>query len=226
MTDLDLSVLKGIVKSLTAALSTPAAAAPGGSTPADGSADTSGAANAAGGPVTYALNQAQRRTVAGLRGAFRRADVNGDGSLDRREVESLLRNHLKGQNLDVAQREAEVAQFIGSVETIIYGDFFLLCLLLHLLLLLLLFPSSRSRMLVMCLLSFECEVKMALDGSTCMMPAAPCRVRGWHRGFIYLFVPIVACAKCVTFDFVYNLKRDFRQTRLDTAGIRRVYVHL
>lgn len=67
----------------------------------------------AGGSLTYALDKAQRRMVASLRQAFRRADVNGDGTLDRAEVEALLRHHLEGQNLDPAQRDAEVVQFIS-----------------------------------------------------------------------------------------------------------------
>lgn len=51
--------------------------------------------------------------VASLRQAFRLADINRDGELDRGEVEELLRHQLERQNLAPAQREAEISQFIS-----------------------------------------------------------------------------------------------------------------
>lgn len=101
VTDLDLAVLQGIATSLLASFA---------STDAN---PTPSAGKVAGKSLTYALDKAQRRTFASLRQAFRWADVNGDGVLDRDEVEALLRHHLEGQNLGPAQREAEVMQFIS-----------------------------------------------------------------------------------------------------------------
>lgn len=123
VTDLDLSVLKGIATSLMAAF---------GGVSADGEAGTgvgaaattktpgpatavAGVGGMAGGSITYALDKTQRRTVASLRQAFRRADANGDGVLDRDEVETLLRHYLEGQRLDAVEKEAEIEQFIGWV---------------------------------------------------------------------------------------------------------------
>lgn len=112
-----MSVIKGTVTSFISSLSaTPpadAAATPAGPPVSGAIADAAAVGGAAGGSITFALDRTQRRMVAGLRQAFRRADANGDGILDRQEVESLLRNHLEGQNLNAAEREAEVAQFIG-----------------------------------------------------------------------------------------------------------------
>lgn len=96
VTDLDIAVLQGIATSLIASLGTASQAADGG-----GGGGAAGAAGAAGGAragqqssagksLTYALDKAQRRMVASLRQAFRLADVNGDGTLDREEVEGTL----------------------------------------------------------------------------------------------------------------------------------------
>lgn len=101
VTDLDLTVLKGIATSLMSSLnSSDAATAPT-------------RAGATSGSLHYALDKTQRRMIASLRQAFRRADINGDGTLDREEVEGLLRDHLEGNNLDVTQKEAEIVQFIS-----------------------------------------------------------------------------------------------------------------
>lgn len=97
-------MLQGIATSLLASFA---------GTGAEAANPTPSAGKAAGKSLTYALDRAQRRTFASLRQAFRRADVNGDGVLDRDEVEALLRHHLEGQNFDPAQREAEVMQFIS-----------------------------------------------------------------------------------------------------------------
>ncbi|CAB1109754.1 unnamed protein product [Ectocarpus sp. CCAP 1310/34] len=84
VTDLDIAVLQGIATSLMASLSVGEAAPPaaGGAPPAAASGQS-----AAGKSLTFALDKAQRRMVASLRQAFRLADVNGDGNLDRAEVE-------------------------------------------------------------------------------------------------------------------------------------------
>lgn len=119
VTDLDLSVLKRIAASLTASLSGSAASAD--SSSSAGPQKTSQAAatsktaarGMASGSVAFALDKTQRRTVAALRQAFRRADINGDGFLDRDEVEALLRHHLEVQGLSAGEMEAEVAQFIA-----------------------------------------------------------------------------------------------------------------
>ena len=103
MTDLDLAVLTGITTSLLAAFS-PA-------TTADSTATSAGSKGGA--SLTFALDKAQRRMVASLRQAFRLADINRDGELDRGEVEELLRHQLERQNLAPAQREAEISQFIS-----------------------------------------------------------------------------------------------------------------
>lgn len=104
VTDLDLWVLRGIAVSLLSSLKGGRQAAEGGSNGDD-----------PGNSVKRAglLDGAQKRLVTSLRQAFRRADVNGDGTLDRDEVEALLRQHLEGHQVDPAQREAEVAQFIS-----------------------------------------------------------------------------------------------------------------
>lgn len=109
MTDLDLAVLQAIATSLLASFGggAPAAADANAAVPTGKSGGTAGKS------LTFALDKAQRRMVASLRQAFRRADVNGDGTLDRAEVENLLRHHLEAQNLDPAQKEAEVEQFIS-----------------------------------------------------------------------------------------------------------------
>lgn len=114
--------MTSIISSMSAA-PTPAATAPVGVGGAGGDAgapppisplsDAAAVGGAAGGSITFALDKTQRRMVAGLRQAFRRADANGDGELDRQEVEDLLRNHLEGQHLDATEKEAEIAQFIG-----------------------------------------------------------------------------------------------------------------
>lgn len=80
MTDLDVAVLQGIATSLIDSLGVGTAGAA--SSPAK-----AGNESAAGKSLTYALDKAQRRMVASLRQAFRLADVNGDGTLDRAEVE-------------------------------------------------------------------------------------------------------------------------------------------
>ncbi|CAM9823299.1 unnamed protein product, partial [Ectocarpus fasciculatus] len=85
VTDLDIAVLQGIATSLIASLGVGEAATP----PAAGGAPATAASgqSAAGKSLTFALDKAQRRMVASLRQAFRLADVNGDGNLDRAEVE-------------------------------------------------------------------------------------------------------------------------------------------
>ncbi|CAM9494605.1 unnamed protein product, partial [Hapterophycus canaliculatus] len=85
VTDLDIAVLQGIATSLIASLGVGAAAGSGGG---GGDAAPAKARNTSTtGKLTYALDKAQRRMVASLRQAFRLADVNGDGTLDRAEVE-------------------------------------------------------------------------------------------------------------------------------------------
>lgn len=91
VTDLDLAVLQGIATSLVASLGTGGQAAGGGGGQAAGGAKAAGQqSSTAGKSLTYALDKAQRRMVASLRQAFRLADVNGDGTLDRAEVEGTL----------------------------------------------------------------------------------------------------------------------------------------
>lgn len=91
VTDLDIAVLQGIATSLIASLGSTGgqAAGAGGAGGAAGGAKT-GQQSSAGKSLTYALDKAQRRMVASLRQAFRLADVNGDGTLDRAEVEGML----------------------------------------------------------------------------------------------------------------------------------------
>lgn len=95
VTDLDIAVLQGIATSLIASLGGgQPAAAPGGPAAGAGGAAAgpgggakAGQQGTAGKSLTYALDKAQRRMVASLRQAFRLADVNKDGTLDRAEVE-------------------------------------------------------------------------------------------------------------------------------------------
>ena len=100
VTDLDVAVLLGIATSLLASLEV----GPAGDSTSPSRGNRTGAS---------LLDRAQKRMVTSLRQAFRRADVNGDGILDRDEVENLLRHHLEGHQVDPAQREAEVVQFIS-----------------------------------------------------------------------------------------------------------------
>ena len=90
VTDLDIAVLQGIANSLIASLgSTGAQAAGGGGAGGTAGGAKTGQQSSAGKSLTYALDKAQRRMVASLRQAFRLADVNGDGTLDRGEVEGM-----------------------------------------------------------------------------------------------------------------------------------------
>lgn len=94
VTDLDIAVLQGIATSLIASLGAGGQAAGA----AGGAAKAGQQQSSAGKSLTYALDKAQRRMVASLRQAFRLADVNGDGTLDRAEVEGMLGREGNGNN--------------------------------------------------------------------------------------------------------------------------------
>lgn len=101
VTDLDIAVLQGIATSLIDSLGVGASADANAASPSKG-----GNESAAGKSLTYALDKAQRRMVASLRQAFRLADVNGDGTLDRGEVEGAGKTRIVARRLmAVARRQ-------------------------------------------------------------------------------------------------------------------------